>query len=115
MTVTPLRFMVAFVLTMVCYVSHAADGQLNAISLSAVGCQNYAMWSGNLVWASDLGADKEKARTDLLSRDQKAPHSIFSLILRNLDALWDTSADWEQVTVLVMQDCILRQGIYAVQ
>src|SRR5687768_2899276 len=31
------------------------------ITLSQRGCQTYASWSGNLVWARDLGADKEKA------------------------------------------------------
>lgn len=82
------------------------------INLTPAACRTYAAWSGNLVWASDLGADKEKARADLVSRDQKSPSSIFALMLTNLDALWDTNADWEQVTAVILQDCVKRRGVY---
>ena len=82
------------------------------INLTPAACRTYAAWSGNLVWASDLGADKAKARADLVARDQKTPSSIFALMLTNLDALWDTSADWEQVTAVILQDCVKRKGVY---
>lgn len=84
----------------------------NTINLTPAACRSYAAWSGNLVWASDLGADKDKAKADLVARDQKSPSSIFALMLVNLDALWGTSADWEQVTAVILQDCIKRRGIY---
>jgi hypothetical protein len=84
----------------------------DAVKLSPRGCESYAMWSGNLVWASDLGAEKEKAREELVRLDQKTPSSIFALMLRHLDALWTTTASWEEVTMLVLQDCIVRGGIY---
>ena len=70
------------------------------------------MWSGNLVWASDLGAEKEKARQELIALDQKTPSSIYALMLRHLDALWTTSASWEEVTVMVLRDCMARRGTY---
>lgn len=82
------------------------------ITLSQRGCQTYASWSGNLVWARDLGADKEKARADLVALDQKTPSSIFALMLRNLESLWTTKASWELVTQAVLQDCINRRGMY---
>jgi hypothetical protein len=82
------------------------------ITLSQRGCQTYASWSGNLVWARDLGADKEKARTELVMLDKKTPESIYALMLRNLDVLWTTSADWESVTLVLLQDCINRRGTY---
>ena len=93
-------------------VAFAAD-EYSTVTLSPRGCQIYASWSGNLVWASTLGADKEKAQADLRLRDEKTPNSIFALMLRNLDALWTTSAEWEQVTVVILQDCIMRRGVYA--
>jgi hypothetical protein len=83
-----------------------------SITLSQRGCQTYASWSGNLVWARDLGADKEKARAELVALDQKSPASIFALMLRNLDVLWTTKADWESVTLVILQDCIKRRGAY---
>jgi len=62
------------------------------ITLSQRACQTYASWSGNLVWARDLGADKEKARAELVLLDAKTPSSIFALMLRNLESLWTTAA-----------------------
>jgi hypothetical protein len=26
--------------------------------------------------------------------------------------LWDTHADWEQVTLVVLKDCLARRGVY---
>ena len=86
-----------------------ADAQ---ITLSQRACQTYASWSGNLVWARDLGADKEKARAELEQLDQKTPSSIFALMLRNLESLWTTTANWESVTLVILQDCINRRGMY---
>ena len=82
------------------------------ITLSQRGCQTYASWSGNLVWARDLGADKEKARQELVGLDQKTPSNIYALMLRNLDSLWTTTANWETVTLVILQDCINRRGRY---
>src|SRR5688572_2196173 len=87
--------------------SAAAD-----IVLTPRGCQNYAVWSGNLVWASDLGAEQDKARADLVARDEKAPSNIYALMLQNLDALWRTEANWEQVTIAILRDCMYRRGMY---
>jgi hypothetical protein len=83
-----------------------------AITLTQRGCQTYASWSGNLVWARDLGADKEKARAELVTLDEKTPENIYALMLRNLDSLWKTTANWESVTLVILQDCINRRGSY---
>ncbi|HEY0337034.1 MAG TPA: hypothetical protein VGC70_06790 [Burkholderiales bacterium] len=82
------------------------------ITLSQRACQSYASWSGNIVWARKLGADKEKARTELVELDEKTPSSIFALMLRNFESLWTTQASWEFVTRAVLEDCINRRGIY---
>jgi hypothetical protein len=82
------------------------------ITLSQRGCQTYASWSGNIVWARDLGADKEKTRAELIALDRKTPSSIFALMLGNLDTLWTTTAGWESVTRVLLQDCINRRGVY---
>ena len=82
------------------------------IALSQRGCQTYASWSGNLVWARDLGADKTKAYAELIALDTKTPSTIYALLLRNFESLWATTANWEQVTLVVLQDCITRRGQY---
>jgi len=91
------------------FASPLADAQ---IRLGQRACQTYASWSGNLVWARDLGADKEKARAELVMLDAKTPSSIYALMLRNLESLWTTSANWESVTLVILQDCINRRGMY---
>lgn len=82
------------------------------VVLSPRGCQSYASWSGNLVWARDLGANKDKARDELVVMDKKEPSSIYALMLRDFDSLWSTTANWEAVTLLVYQDCLNRRGRY---
>jgi hypothetical protein len=89
-----------------------AAAEQDNIRLTLHGCQVYATWSGNLVWASDLDAEKNKARDELVRLNEKMPSSIYALMLKNLDALWDTSATWEQVTALVFNDCVARRGTY---
>ena len=91
------------------FLPHTAEAQ---IVLSQRGCQTYASWSGNLVWARDIGADKEKARAELVGLDAKTPSNIYALMLRNLESLWTTSANWESVTLVILQDCINRRGMY---
>ena len=97
------------VLVLAAFIPRTAEAY---ITLSQRGCQSYASWSGNLVWARELGADKEKARLELTALDRKTPASIYELMLRNLESLWVTSANWEQVTLVVLQDCINRRGMY---
>ena len=91
------------------FLPNTAEAQ---IVLSQRGCQTYASWSGNLVWARDIGADKERARQELVGLDAKTPSNIYALMLRNLESLWTTSANWESVTLVILQDCINRRGMY---
>ena len=110
-TIGGLTAALAVVLAFAALTPRTADA---AITLSQRGCQSYASWSGNLVWARDLGADKEKARAELSALDRKTPSSIYELMLRNLETLWGTTANWEQVTLVVLQDCINRRGLFDV-
>jgi hypothetical protein len=108
-TLKRLTTVTAVVLLLSVFSPRAAEAN---ITLTQRGCQTYASWSGNLVWARDLGADKEKARAELIALDKKTPSNIYALMLRNLDVLWTTTADWESVTLVILQDCINRRGAY---
>lgn len=108
----PLSCLTAFLAVVFVCAALAPREAEASINLSQRGCQSYASWSGNLVWARDLGADKEKARAELTALDRKTPSSIYELMLRNLESLWATTAHWEQVTLVVLQDCINRRGTY---
>jgi hypothetical protein len=85
------------------------DAQAEII-LTQRGCMVYATWSGDLVWARGLGADKDRARAELVMLDKKQPESIYTLMLREFEPLWATSASREDVTALVLQDCLNRGG-----
>lgn len=108
----PLTHLIA-TLGMACAGAALTPGAVaSEVVLSPRGCQNYASWSGNLVWARDLGASKDKAREELVVMDKKEPSSIYALMLRDFDSLWATNANWEAVTLLVYQDCLKRRGRY---
>jgi len=92
-------------------VFHPRAAEANIV-LTQRGCQTYASWSGNLVWARDLGASKDKAQAELIALDQKTPGSIYALLLRNFEVLWTTEANWELVTSAILQDCVKRRGVY---
>jgi hypothetical protein len=92
--------------------AYAADPN---IAISFGGCQAYASWSGSLVWASDVGASKERARIELIELDQRRPLSIYALMLENLDALWETAATPQQASLMILQDCVARRGMYHVE
>jgi hypothetical protein len=85
------------------------------VVLNQRGCESYASWSGSFVWARDLGADKDKARDELMAMDKKEPASIYALMLRDFESLWSTTATWEVVTILTFQDCVSRRGRYGSQ
>jgi hypothetical protein len=106
---TPLLAAPVFVAALLAMYLPSAQAE---VVLTPRGCQTYASWSGNLVWARDLGADKDKARAELLQLDKKEPSSIYALMLRDFDALWTTKASWEAVTMLILKDCVSRGGRY---
>lgn len=109
MKLNPLTHSFAVVVLFAALVPNSAEAQ---ITLTQRGCQTYASWSGNIVWARDLGADKDKTRSELIGLDQKTPSNIYALMLRNLETLWTTTANWEQVTLVLLQDCINRRGTF---
>ena len=37
---------------------------------------------------------------------------VITASARNLDTLWTTTATWEAVTLVILQDCINRRGQY---
>ncbi len=47
-----------------------------------------------------------------MTLDAKTPSNIYALMLRNLESLWTTTANWESVTLVILQDCINRRGQY---
>jgi hypothetical protein len=107
----PSRALVAMTAIAVLATLTPRDAQAEIV-LTQRGCMVYATWSGDLVWARGLGADKDRARAELVMLDKKQPESIYTLMLREFDPLWATSASREDVTALVLQDCLNRGGHY---
>lgn len=84
------------------------------IQLDQPGCVAYGTWSADIIWARDVGADREKVRASLAEmRDEGgAMADLFALLLRDLDALWATAAAREAVLMLTVRECYARGGRY---
>lgn len=82
------------------------------VTLTAAQCENYAVWSRDIIWARDMGAQRELVRTWLRERAKVEPSPSWGLLLADLDALWGTKADAVIVATLVLRDCRARAGIY---
>lgn len=85
-----------------------------AVTLDRNECIAYGVWSADIMWARDVGADRERVRKSLIEmRDSGgAMAGVFTLLLRNLDALWNARMKRDAVMVLIVRDCMARGGRY---
>lgn len=83
-----------------------------SVDLDQQGCLEYAIWSGDLVWAREIGADRELTRASLKEMRAESDSQVFVLLLRDLDDLWATRASRNDVMQAVAQECIARRGKY---
>ncbi len=84
----------------------------DAVQLDAEGCLSYAVWSSDVIWARDAGADREKVRASFKKMQADTDHPIFTLLLRDLNGLWATAADRNTVASVIYKDCLQRRGKY---
>lgn len=98
---------------MLMIVAFLAVAPAGAVTLDQRGCAAYATWSGNLVWARGLGADRDMAHAEIAALDAKEPRSVYRLLLRDFDALWSTAVGWEAVMRETFINCVSREGKYA--
>ncbi len=83
-----------------------------AVQLDEMGCMNYAVWSGDIVWAREVGADKDKVRVFLIEMADQDETGVLRLVLREFEHLWATRADRIAVGQIVLRDCFARRGRY---
>jgi hypothetical protein len=83
-----------------------------SLVLSAEGCIAYASWSGDIVWAKSVGADKAKVKASLTGAQNETKHPLFVLLQRDFERLWTTQVEYPKVTTAVLTDCYNRRGIY---
>jgi hypothetical protein len=79
-----------------------------AAQLTPQGCMVYAAWSADIVWAREVGADKEKVRASVKAEAEEAA----PLLLRQFDVLWATGMPRGAVAQAVFNECNARRGQY---
>lgn len=84
----------------------------SAMQLTEQGCIDYAVWSGDLVWAREIGADRERTRASLVEMYEQSNSAVMALLLRDFDRLWATRSDRLIVMRAVARDCLARGGRY---
>lgn len=80
-----------------------------ARSLSSGECMSYALWSHDIIWARDVGADKAKVKASLVD----APGAIMRLVLLRFDSLWSADQPKLVVAEAVYRECMSRGGNYS--
>ena len=96
-------------LSLVLFVSAASAA---AIQLNGEGCMAYAVWSRDIIWAREVGADKDKVRVSLIEMADTDESGVLRLVLREFENLWNTYAERGVVGNWVFRDCLARRGRY---
>lgn len=84
----------------------------HAVQLDERGCASYAVWAHDVLWAREVGADKDKVRVSLVEISEAPGGEPVQLILRAFDELWATSIPRQQVLQMIYRDCVQRRGRY---
>lgn len=83
-----------------------------ALKLDQDGCLVYAIWARDVVWARDVGADKDRVRASLEEMGEREKNPVFALLLRFFDPLWGTGMPKEMIAQSVYTECAGRRGEY---
>ena len=87
-------------------------GRASAQQLDQDVCMNLAIWSRDIIWARDVGADKELVRGSLVEMNKTDPHPVMDLLLRQFEHLWNTRVPRTVVMQMQYQECALLRGDY---
>lgn len=68
------------------------------------------MWGRDLMWARDMGADKDKVRAWIVQSGKESP--VFVVLLSFFDDIWASQAEGVQVMQALYRDCAARRGNY---
>ena len=101
-----------FVILLLFSAALAWNYHAGAVVLDQHGCVEYAVWSRDVIWAREVGADKKKVRASLIELRDEVPSGVIGLILRDFELLWATYADRRVVAQVVLRDCYSRAGRY---
>ena len=83
-----------------------------AIQLDQRGCLELAIWSRDVIWARDMGADKDKVRASVEEMGRDEPSGVFVIVLRQFDALWGTEVPRRAVAQMQYDECARLRGQY---
>ena len=86
---------------------------VSALQLTSDECLYYAIWTRDLIWAREMGADKEKVRQFFLTDQHN--RVFFKLLLKDLDSFWAIPYDENEGWIIAngaYLDCTQRMGKY---
>jgi len=82
----------------------------HAVQLDVQGCQVMAIWGRDIIWARDMGADREKVRAWVDEQRRESP--FFEVLLPLFGQIWETKAGGVEVMQYLFRDCMARRGQY---
>ena len=87
-------------------------GRASAQQLDQEGCITLAVWSRDIIWAREVGANKELVRGSLVEMNKTDPHPVMVLLLRQFEHLWNTRVPRMIVMEMQYQECARLRGDY---
>lgn len=105
-TVFPLPFWAVLIIVFFCWPSILFAAQ--SVQLNEQGCRLLAIWSRDIVWTRDMGANKENVRRWVEENEKDNPY--FTIILWRFDELWDSKEVPQTIAERTWGECAGRQG-----
>ena len=88
-------------------------GTTQAQQLNQNGCVAVAVWAHDIVWAKEMGADRERVVGYLRAQAQKEP--VFKILVKRFPKIWDSGADKVVVGEAMYNECISIRGNYGTE
>lgn len=81
-----------------------------AVQLSREECGLMSIWTGDLIWARDMGASKEKVQKFVDDTAKEAP--FFVIIQRNFETIWEAKITRLEMIQQTYGECYVKRGNY---
>lgn len=104
----PLPFWAVLLIAFTCWPSILFAAQ--TIQLSEQECRLLAIWSRDVVWARDMGSNKENVRRWV--EENEKGNEYFTVLLWKFEELWTSTESRQTIAERTWGECVGKRGTY---